>query len=344
MSKSIVLQRVLTNPAWKLTLRPRCNRQLRNQRNPKPQQRNQRNPKPQQRNQRNPKLQQRNQRSGRTFPDPLGDNLYLTDASKTWIPTPCERTILVGAVTHCMMVTKRSNLPEYLFSDISQTANIGGALAGGVAAIIGGAKAIPPLWIAGAVATAPSIVSALKAVVTGTPLEASAANMQMTAAGYASLYPNTGLANPDTAYLFYAGLWNAAGTQCPPNLLLGNFKTWSTDHLLHKTSQPGNFEPSTSPPTPKSSCDPESPSAQESATGETGVAAFATSPKELTVGIGCVRLVLGDRLQVTTGNDTGRRSFHPRTGSVRYGRTARARVRELNQYSLNSYSLATRRQ
>ena len=71
---------------------------------------------------------------------------------------------------------------------------------------------------------------------------------------------------------------------------------------------------------------------------------FRHVTKRANVGIGCVRLVLGDRLQVTTGNDTGRRSFHPRTGSVRYGRTARARVRELNQYSLSFYSLATQSQ
>jgi hypothetical protein len=165
----------------------------------------------------------------------------------SWIPTPCEVVVVAGAINHCIDITERSNILSYYLNQVPQ---ISTAAAGTVAALVGGATATPPLWIAGAAAAGTNVLSAVKDLVTGTPPVPVPSSMFTAASGYASLYRNMRAPDPNnsTGYLFYAGLWNAAGSVCPPNLMLGRFKLWKID--LAELSLPQNFNPL--PPNPPS--------------------------------------------------------------------------------------------
>jgi hypothetical protein len=147
-----------------------------------------------------------------------------TTGSANWIPTPCEVVIMTGAINHCIAVAGRTNLLDVVLSDVMQFANIGSGAAGATAAIVGGVTKTPPLWIAGAAAAGTSVVSAVKTLFSGTPPVPTPSSMLTAASSYASLYQDmVAPVDNDSSYVFYAGLWNAAGSACPPNLLLGNF-------------------------------------------------------------------------------------------------------------------------
>jgi hypothetical protein len=194
-------------------------------------------------------------------PDSPRVPLYSLDiTSKGWMLTPCERVIVAGALTHCTQVTGRTDIFNDALSDLSLGTNISSTVVGGIVSVIGGAKAIPAVWIAGAVTALPGIASGLKGLVSGTPPIPAPAAMLAAATSYASIYESVEApANNDTGYLFYAGLWNAAGSACPQNLFLGNFKMWPID--LTQMSRPENFQlappaPASPPPPSPSSATP----------------------------------------------------------------------------------------
>jgi hypothetical protein len=178
-------------------------------------------------------------------PDTPDKNLYNLDANKNWIPTPCQKAVVTGAILHCVQVTQKTDNVTDIFTNLSEGSNALNALllAGGTG--LGAALGGTPAVIAPATALVSSFATNVGKVFTGTPPIPTPASMFTAASSYAQI--NQGITPPPNAdyndHPYYAGLWNAAGTACPPNLILGNFR--SVNISLAKASNPGNFEETT---------------------------------------------------------------------------------------------------
>jgi hypothetical protein len=169
------------------------------------------------------------QQTGDTGSTPAGGgqkspgSASASTGAQNW--TLCEQLIIASAIQHCVSSAGNTDLLYQILTGLQDASNIGGGAASATAAIVGGLTKTPPLWIAGAVTASTNVAAAFKTLISGTPPAPTPSSMITAASSYASLYQNTQISSPNAnSYLFYAGLWNAAGSACPPNLLLGSFQ------------------------------------------------------------------------------------------------------------------------
>jgi hypothetical protein len=157
-----------------------------------------------------------------------------------WNPTPCETVIVAGAINHCLNVTGRTGFWDNWVTVGQQGIGVGSAIAGAASTIAGALTSTPPAYLAGAALLGANLVTNAKSLFSATPPAAAPSNMVSAAQSYASLYANSMVPNPpDRPYIFYGGLWNAAGAACPSNLLFGNFQ--KKDITLEEASNPQYF-------------------------------------------------------------------------------------------------------
>jgi hypothetical protein len=174
-------------------------------------------------------------------PDKLGTPLFSTDSNKNWIPTKCESAVVTGAINHCMQKTMSTGLAYDFFANLTQGASATNVIAGTASTIAGAVTATPPAYLAGAATLAASLAKGITNPFSGTPPVPAPASMVTAAPSYAQIYQNVA-PPPDANYRthpFYAGLWNAAGSACPQNLLFGNFVAEPIN--LAAASSPVNF-------------------------------------------------------------------------------------------------------
>lgn len=165
-------------------------------------------------------------------PDKPGTRLYVSGGggggSSGWNPTPCETVIVGGAINHCLQVTERTAIWDNLATLGQQSVGVGSAIAGAASTIAGAVTSTPPAYLAGAALLGANLVTNVKSLFSATPSTPTPSNMVNGAQNYASLYANL-TAPSDRPDIFYAGLWNATGSACPPNLVFGNFQRKQID-------------------------------------------------------------------------------------------------------------------
>jgi len=150
--------------------------------------------------------------------------------------SPCETSIIQAAVNYCVARTMSSDFKDELFEWASGgTTILSGLIAGGIAAATGASAPVSVTIAAAAGTISTSGTSFQKLLPTGTatvsiPSLISAADAYIQLTGgmltISGAIPLADWKNPsendptkiDLHYRYYAGLWNAVGSACPPNV------------------------------------------------------------------------------------------------------------------------------
>jgi len=147
-----------------------------------------------------------------------------------WKIQPCEQLVLRTAIDQCLSSTMKTNTVDNIW-DRATTGGEALVVVAGLAAGIAGIVVVnPPVSIAGFSTVVASTSTNLSKVAIGTPATPVVTSMQTAAQTYAMT--NSGLLPPkdfepsgssEYTNAYYAGLWNAVGSACPPQLLAGGF-------------------------------------------------------------------------------------------------------------------------
>lgn len=171
--------------------------------------------------------------------NPAAGSGSASDSSKTTsnIPwaTPCETAIIKKAIDYCNYQVSKTDFFENTGEKLDSASQSLVTLSAAAAGVAGLVVSSPPIAIAGAATLVTSLSTNLGKIISGTPTAASVGSMTTAAQQYAQLNQNlvppvdTHVKNrkhgrPDQNNPFYAGLWNAVGSACPPTLLAGGFQ------------------------------------------------------------------------------------------------------------------------
>jgi len=155
---------------------------------------------------------------------------------------PCAHVVMMAAIDRCNARALRANDIDSVLERAAQ----GGLATAAAATAIGGAAGatggtLAAIGVGTAILT--NVSNGIPKILPTTPYATSAVTMDQAAAQYASLNPSA------TDERSYAGLWNAVGLACSPDLFKAAVDVESLSLPIATPAPPVNIAPATPPPT-----------------------------------------------------------------------------------------------